>query len=202
MTDEFVIPEEQMIAERLAYEDDVRRDNERFRRLSDRDKRVAIAHDVIAYIKCGKLVAQRRVYIGIVPNALVATPDDPHYETSHFDGPTMNGHACICCGVGAIFAAAAERKLVDLRYDPSSKSSAAPAVMTIRNRLRPYFSNAQLGLIESAFEMSISFALNTSVTRAEAKRAVRLGDRYSCDSRARMLAIMRNIIRNRGTFRP
>lgn len=198
--------------------------NKQFAALSPAQKRVAIAHDVLEWLKLNKLQARFGTYL-----ALFKTPEAPPQgywdleksaqwrDERGFDvereQPVVNGGSCHACALGSVFAAAAERGCFALNNLEGAVNNEA------HKRLRPFFSPKQLNLIECAFERSSSFlypenqgvcgsALATTYDeRAEAKafgRAVELSandgftvdetDHYS--ARETAARVMRSIMQN------
>lgn len=174
--------------------------NQAFARLSDARKRVVVAQDVLDQLRARRFVAATGTYLGL--------PDEVGEKFTHFDGPTpqvgvhevLSGVKCQVCGIGSLFVAAVDRanectvKDMDHSYDN-------PDFM--RGYLGEFFSEEQLVLIETAFEMDVVNALNTGLHRdhLEIEAAIAFGEK-SQDAKQRLKRIMQNIIMNKGTFRP
>ena len=195
--------DEWRMAEKLARQAD---ENARFAALPDDKRRVAIAQDVLKWLKTAKLLAEKQRYIDAPPEV-------------ENEG-VINGYSCQACALGSLFAVAAERKLID------SRVSSYLAGYEIRADLSPYFDEVQLGLIEIAFEGPMNTNSETSDTGApsdahEAAGAtsvrwgevaddsktdeIRAAEKFNKNvrnPRTRMERIMRNIIANRGEFKP
>lgn len=175
------------LARKLAAEElAVHRRNATFQALSLEERRVTIAKDVIDWLDAKKLTARSGVYLRT--EAL---------------GSRVNGSTCTACAVGAIFACAVERadtvKLVgEASYDDEENDGMEYTPDSIREQLAPYFSQEQLALIESAFEKS-SFGSDYVDNPDLLERAI---DYTSGSASVRMRQIMKNIIRNNGTFIP
>ena len=125
----------------------------------------------------------------------------------------LEGAECTVCGIGAAFVAAVKRAddlelkdllnntrcSWDLQYHPEEFSDSA----AMRRYLRKYFLRRDIALIECAFEQSNGFARHEGVgcNDPEVDRAVSFGVKFSEDE-DRLLAIMQNIVDNKGRFRP
>lgn len=178
----------------------VAQDNLEFAKLGARQKRVAIARDVISAIKAGIIDVQHGVYLRTHGNEL---NDDGYIEK--FD-------SCTACALGSMFATCVVKRPV-LSLDVNdvmipARTGANDDAM--REALSPYFSEKQLRLIESAFEMDDFMGADDDVEYdeddnvryvGELGRAIAFGERYSSDKN-RLIAIMNNIIENNGTFKP
>lgn len=177
-----VLPEEWAKARETAH---LAAKNLAFAKLSPAKKRVAIARDVLKALRLQKLIPSTGTYVFQV------APGD--------NGQSLDGGKCTVCALGGLFACATDRGVGSLRTVLGNNSFlAAP----IRATLGQFFSWEQLGYIEAAFEMRAGWA------------AVEGTDPYALLPRAyeaaewctgwaaeeRMVAIMRNIIRNGGTF--
>lgn len=146
---------------------------------------VEIARDVIRLMKAKKLVARTMTYL---------TLDSP-IPTGTKELQTLieqDDFKCYVCAIGGLFVSlVAKENACPIRWGPElgRQFGRVPTIPQfrqdgMRRRLRKYFSREQLGLIEAAFE-----------------RSIRFGYKYD-DPSDRMIAIMRNIIRNQGEFKP
>ena len=155
-----------------------------FYRQTKAQKRVTIAKDVLKWLDTKKVRASPGVYLDVYDGKELVT-----------EGDTVNGYKCEACALGAIFACTVERAKA-ARSGGFNVSSGH-----MRSRLGPYFERDQLAAIENAFEQ-------TSVIPTEASTGTWSpqyeGADFSADSSPtrRMRAIMKNIIRNNGTFIP
>jgi hypothetical protein len=108
---------------------------------------------------------------------------------------------CGCCALGAIFVSAVER-FNGVRVGVNMDSCRVFGFDDIKRPLRRFFSAEQMKLIEIAFEVGGGYFLHKKFKPAELGLAARnFGFRYD-DPEQRMVAIMRNIIRNDGEFKP
>lgn len=183
------------------------KDNLAFAKLPKAQKRVAIARDVIAQVKLGMIDVQQGKYLGDV----VKVEDD--------NGNVVGVEKCTACALGSLFACAVNKPALKLDLDdalPAYGYSGADDD-SMREQLGDVFSEDQLRLIESAFEMDDFLEGDDSkyqdvieddgtwtgetVFKGRLKKAVDFGERYTSDKR-RLIAIMENVIENNGTFRP
>jgi len=140
--------------------------NAAFRKAGKAAKRVMIAQDVIAFVKVDKLLATTGTYCA------PTTKDAPYAS-------------CYVCGVGSLLVAATYRE-----------GEAIESEDDVFDRLRPWFSEKQLLLIEEAFECWDDFAPGCwGKFRGSYWPA-------GYTSQQRLLSIMRNIVRNGGEFVP
>lgn len=172
------------------------RDRERrFKRMSKARKRVAIARDVIEQIRIRKIVPEEKTWVN------VCEWKNGRPEGEDLRQALIKAKECSACALGAIFVCSVFR-------DPGERVSGISNTYyyehevggadDIHNKLRKYFTNKQLRMIELAFEEGNGWAF-TEDSRDE--DAVRFGMQFSSPAH-RMEAIMNNIIDNNGTFNP
>jgi hypothetical protein len=152
---------------------------------SKAEQRVAIAKDALAWIKAGALIPSKGTY--------VSPEHDPRYtpETQGLQLRDINLGKCYVCAQGALFLAKA------FRYDNVLATELHGGRMPA---LLEHFEPKQLMLIEYAFEDWSSIAdIDIGVGST---RAIRRFVKRHPYSDKRMSAILRNIIKNNGTFRP
>lgn len=152
--------------------------NARFEAMTPEQKRVHIAWDTIQQIEKGWITVQRGTYLG--------------WDGEETADNYKAGEECRACALGSIFAACIARPELKLTYEPEYADDDNEQ----RDALSPYFSVEQLLLIESAFEKD-DFTYGDDAWEA----AVEFGQRYTSD-KDRLLAILKNIIANNGTFVP
>jgi hypothetical protein len=195
--------------------------NQQFRALPPAEKRVAIAKDVLKWLRAGKLTPCPGSYMG---------PLDPNITD------VVNGFTCQACAIGAVFACSVEHgeaggtvvHYLDGQWDdagqwvPDRQPVGFDGTAMV-NRLGGLFTPAQLRLMEAAFEGRYNTRigdlcrdLGRSEGDAAVKRAWALfeknksvlepdggqGPRYQAAARRRLVAIMKNIIANGGEFKP
>ncbi len=157
-----------------------------FKKMTKAEKRVAIAKDVIANLKTRQLKPLSGTYFSI------AAGDEFDLQTA-----LAKGAECTVCALGGLFACAVPYKNGDMGAVDIHNG------MVIINYLRGIFEKKQLDLIETAFEKKLMGDPYPFATREAEQNhpAVRFGKKYP-GHKARMAAIMQNIIKNEGTFKP
>jgi hypothetical protein len=178
---------------------------ERSRRL----KRIKVAKDVIAQVRAKKFVAEAGVY-GLF-EGVESTPENK--QSSSLRRLAKKAKKCTVCALGSVFVSASrvleDQKVSIYFYNENEGESDVDAFSggDVHEALGDLFGHDQLGLIESAFEMSAHHArwaddgYGVAVDKKVIDRAVAFGDRYGTD-RGRLIGIMNNIIKNDGTFVP
>lgn len=168
--------------------------NLRFAKLPPEKKRVAIARDVLGALALKKFIARTGAYVD-------------NFEPGDNDD-TLDGGKCEVCALGAVYACATDRGLASMRAVQGTNANAT----TIRGTLGAFFSWEQMGYIEAAFERAAGWAavegtpankLSGSWTRYDRLPRAEEAANWAYhlhDATERMEAIMRNIIRNKGTF--
>lgn len=160
--------------------------NKRFEAMMPCEKRIAIAKDVIAQVRSQKFVAEQGTYIrakGYKYEDRVAHKDKVD-ELLQIEGVTCN-----VCAKGAVFMSYV-MKTGGCDVSDANHSG----THTIAHKLKDIFDSDQLDLMESAFERS-------PFGRCDPGDAVRFGRKYG-NSHDRLIAIMENVIENKGTFKP
>ncbi len=158
------------------------RSNQEFLALAPADRRVLIAKDVLKWLRAGKIRAETGTYLeGYDPVTGKSTEKEPD---------RVDGGSCTVCALGAVFACTVER-IGGLEGFWSYRSADS-----IRGELGDHFDGEQLRLIETAFEQN-DFTLDSSVVVVSAAIHFATGG-----PRKRLVAIMKNIIENGGTFCP
>jgi len=168
------------------------RRNKAFRRLSDGEKRVTIAGDVLDQLDAKRFVPTFGTYLE-VPFSV---------ETKFYDGnlkvdEVLSGVTCEVCGIGSLFVAAVDRAnacTVDDMQSPSDDEF-------MREYLGEWFSREQLEMIEAAFEGRQIWILGFSSIKDSFKKCVRFTSRVKSPE-GRLRKIMRNIVENKGVFVP
>jgi hypothetical protein len=201
--------------------------NEEFAALTPAQKRVAVAQDVLLWLRTKKLLPRAGTYLKVLEPATAPVRDyltDIHIPTSTV--VKVNGNSCHACALGSVFAAYAERGAANIGDAWLSRGFDTFA-QAMHSKLGDVFSSEQLTLIECAFERSSCFEyaggeeLSGEAKDAAAQfgwRVARSVPDFEWDETgdysdaefaherqvdARVLrAIMNNIIDNGGTFIP
>lgn len=178
------------------------------------EKRVAVAKDVLAQIKAKKLKAKSGVYVRAKLSFVPKGGED--VQTLLKQGQITS---CSACALGSAFLSYA--RLYDNvkveRYgefrperdtfsynDATGEYGLAASILADRPNvtLGPLFGRPQMELIEQAFEAKNSDWFPDGEAPEKALLAAEaFGKRYSRNE-DRLVAIMRNIVRNKGTFKP
>lgn len=170
--------------------------NTAFAKLPREKQRVQIAKDVLVSLKLGEFVAGSKyltfgnIYKNRSSDKVTAAPTT---DLSH----VLEKATCTVCGIGSLFCSAVKRA-DNLPFSGVSDFRGAVSMdrMRVIGYLAPYFTSEELGEIEFYFECS-----NTG--HAEAMYNLAISKEWDDKTpRARMSAIMRNIIKNKGAFVP
>lgn len=185
--------------------------NEHFNKLSDSEKRVEIAKDVIKQLKNRTIIANTGVYCNFEYDNI----SEDLYKSdvrSNFD--KLKSLECNVCALGAIL----------VSNTKFNNGFSFKQLNNVRNdniiSLLDYFTDSQLTLIEFAFE---SWNIEDLINNYEINKGIYCGKDYTkldltyeqiekaCDfnsdihedeAEERMIRIMKNIIKNEGEFIP
>lgn len=162
---------------------------EQFALLPSAAKRVEIAKDVIMHLETDKILAMHSGYASI-PD--VFNIRKWSLDTDVRDVINAAQHPCAVCALGAIFIADVIKRdnLSIAKYESMSGST------NVRDKVKDYFEDEQLSLIETAYEKTCMGAILPN-----SWEAVAFG-RSIQSANERLVAIMENIIENYGTFVP
>lgn len=157
-------------------------------------KAVTIAKDVISLLNMHLIKAKTGDYV-----SLVASEEEWDIKSLQKilkkRSKTKNPKPCFTCGIGACLVARIWKKN-NFNIDSDNFYTDRGAV---EDGLKDTFSERELDLIESAFEMIVG-SMDGNI-EYEQWDAVRFGKQYKSD-RNRLIAIMNNIIENKGRFIP
>lgn len=182
--------------------------NRRFEKMSDAQKRVRIAKDVIEHIKAGFLKPANSGYLTLSRAVEKEFTKDLYrgdYSTLEEDkAPAKPLHqlfqkseSCTVCGIGGVFVAAVVRADKCTVDDMGSVDNDD----YMREYLGAWFDIDQLGLIESAFEYDPSFGQRYEMSNNDDTCHAAAGFGYAFKNPSqRLLAIMENIVENDGQF--
>jgi hypothetical protein len=165
------------------------RTNKRFKAATKAQKRVMIARDVIKRLEADQYRASQGTWLRIPVHADLG--DDAQQQLTQ-------GMQCQCCALGAVFASCTvfndNQTVGVMAGEAVLMSNIVGGRKKASNGIMSLFSGEQLELIESAFERGYG-------TYDGTRLSVAFGERYKY-SLPRMIAIMKNIIKNKGTFKP
>ena len=189
---------------------EIARRNRKFKAAVVAEKRVLIAKDVIAQVKAGRF----KVASGHWVASLTRSGSD--LSVDRFEGDEsvqklfLEGDIpkCECCALGAMFMSCTlynnkttAIELEDVRFSFSDYVEEG----SFTNGLSTFFSKDQLKLIESAFEGNVGhFELDVGILEGvelDGDKTSKWMDRLPNDKK-RLVAIMENIIKNKGKFVP
>lgn len=168
-----------------------------FSALTPGQQRVMIASDALARIEVGTFTPQSGTYLefrGFPPFEGATASINP--------GKVGAKHGCTVCALGACFVASFERCPKQVTMSLSSRGESTLAEITdaaIKRELQGIFSSEQLSLMETAFECDSAFS-ETGDSEISSTAAA-FGSQFKSD-KARLRAILENIIENCGEFIP
>ena len=164
--------------------------NDRFNALPHNKQRVEIAKDVLKWISLGKLKPTAGSYLWI-PNKKTRIVKTNNPEGSFQDLVMRDSFKCDVCAKGALFVCAVARKDKVLNNNTRGMNNSS----ILAEKLGGVFSAEQLALIEAEFEGSM---LDSDFDDPGFMPSLS----KSLSDRMRLIAIMQNIIKNNGTFKP
>ena len=163
--------------------------NEQFAAATPAEKRVTLAQDVIMQLNAEMITAEQGTYLSL------------HDE---------NSLKCDACALGSLFICAVSKPALALEIDELVDMDDRESM---HDHLEGICERTQLDMIETAFEMDSFMDLDCEdgsdeeFEEAEANhealvnRVIEFGTRFD-DDKARLIAIMENIVANKGTFVP
>jgi len=177
--------------------------------LSAAAKRIAIAEDILKQIKAKQYNIESGTWLNINPVDMEENLKNTT-KAEMLQNVLLGGkHAvimeappakCTCCAVGAACASAIRLFNQDsLRGSPKYGYEIARYSEGIKI-LNKYFPLAQVDLMEAAFEMRTD-THHKHANQADIDDAVKFGEEYNYDT-DRLVAICKNIIKNKGNFKP
>ena len=183
-----------------------------FEKLSPSQKRVTIAKDVIAQIKLGRYIADSGSYIANINFKNNLGDDEMHNKDIKKNFGKIK--SCTVCAMGACLMSATKfaNKLSFGDVGDSVRDLVNDKVKDLFSKL---FSPEQLLLIETAFEgggddtdgdSRVAYDLfDLDRNQFEGSDFLQPSDEFRnnyYESEKRLIAIMENIIKNKGTFKP
>lgn len=168
----------------------IEKNNTKFTKMSKAQKRITIAKDVIASLRLGKFNASPGTYFSLA---------DKNYreeEARPSDNQALlldTAISCEVCAIGAIFASkvrSGNKCNLDLGGSPDDN--------ILINNLKGIFTEKELRIIETAFEGEAQSNMVNDNIEIEAANWFRNNHPDKDDKR--LIAIMKNIIKNKGTF--
>lgn len=167
--------------------------NKAFNNASAEEKRVLIAKDVLKQVGKGRIVPTSGSWV-YIPDTFVA--EDASFQEEFLKESKSDIKTCECCALGSMVVSCTLFKN-DASID-DVEDGASPGGKVFNKNLKPFFSKYQLKLIEIAFETGYGYYTPMTDTEFAAER---FGHKFKEDDK-RLIAIMKNIIKNKGTFIP
>lgn len=176
--------------------------NKKFWALPAAKKRVAVAKDVIRQINNGFYNPKTGTYF---------RPDDFKGDIEAENAVKLDvalteignrGGHCTVCGIGGCFVSLArlgDKIKTEAAFGELVEAGDEPSDYFMKRKLRKIFSSTQLSMIECAFEM---YDGHGDAHYQKRELAADWGNELNLDSRNRLIAIMKNIIKNKGEFIP
>lgn len=181
----------------------LRKKQKQFSKMSIVEKRIAIAKDVIARIKLNQFIPEQGVFCVVDGSSLrgFEGTTDKGEPISEVCDIVNSKQPCQVCAKGGLFMSyigyVDNFKIEDLHYGTKASVSLKSTEMKSLSKI---FSQKQLSLIETTFEGS-SYSWNLELSDTEKEKCNNFEGEFYDDSN-RLIGIMRNIIRNKGTFKP
>lgn len=179
-----------------------------FSKLSKADQRIAIAKDVILSLRRGQYIAETGRYVNLDEIEIKKDAFDVHYDTKLDIQKTLNKvKMCPVCALGACILSLTRFKN-KLKWGDVGMNGAAMDSPRTKKLFSSLFSPEQLLLIESAFEgynpgsdriADQLFDFN-DLTDEQISKVEEFRYRYD-EPNDRLVAIMKNIIKNKGIFK-
>lgn len=189
----------------------LKKEKDAFKKMSKAEKRVAIAEDVIAQIRCETYVPTSGTYVEINASSKAADKGFDVYSMNTKPADLMMQEGMLSCNVcakGAMFLSHVRKDVDSCTIDQARRGADE---RHIEHELTDLFSEEQLDMIEAAFEGQADFYTDNHGEDTDddgdvlptdpGMKAERFAERYS-DDQKRLIGIMRNIIKNKGTFKP
>jgi hypothetical protein len=175
--------------------------------MTPRQRRVAIAQDVIDRINEGQLsIESDKAYLlwehSKLPNAVLAKSVSKRRVNQLYKECTVCARGGMLLSRVAVFNSLSleEMGINQSEYDYDYDGSYSINGEYTAKVLRGAFTEKHLSLIEAAFECGIHYAINAGYSHKKANEAVCFGFEHDNDEE-RLLAIMQNIV-DHGSFRP
>jgi hypothetical protein len=183
--------------------------SKRFDSLTKAEQRIAIIEDVLSQIDAGRYIPHGNVWIAFSYDEIKEIDGDVQLRTA-FKKEQLTD--CDVCANGSLLMSLIlfknDFKVGDLPNGTSLyyairtswQANAKIEVTSVGKRLHKYFTPKQLRLIEIAFEMGEGF-FKVDATSVKERKAVSFGETYHSHSE-RLIAIMENMLKNDGIFKP
>lgn len=162
---------------------------ETFNKKTKAQQRVIIAKDVLLRINDDKIIPTQGRFCKLP--AKIAEDNSASLQ----DFMNKNKKHCYACGKGSLFMSFVGIKNEFTRGDIYGGENINSSAMIALSKI---FTPQQLALIETAFE-KVYYYWNVGLTVTQKTKAIEFGKKFKYPS-GRLIAIMKNIIKNKGTF--
>jgi hypothetical protein len=186
----------------LQAEIKIEQNNKKFYKLTKAQQRVHIAKDVLLQLKSKKFIASKGCYIS--SNELENKINE--HDSIELKSLLPTIASCEVCAKGSLFLSEVMNRN-DFKVGRDEEDFNTIGISKISRRLNDIFTDNQLDLIETAFEKRVivddnnylqgHFGDYTNV----ANKAIEFGEKYKTDN-DRLVAILKNLISNKGAFKP
>lgn len=177
-----------------------------FSRLKAAERRIAIAKDILKQIKAQNYNIRQGMWLEIDPTQSPGVEENSNILQAALLGgkktivTTARPANCTCCAVGAACASAIRLFNRDSLEGNVSDGFEMKDYQQGMSILSKYFTESQVDLLEAAFEQRTDSHHQTADGYSLAK-ASEFGWEIDDDTE-RLVAICKNIIKNKGTFKP
>ena len=209
---------------------EIERRNEIFKNATPAEKRVLIAKDVLALIKAKKITPASGTWVEFYTKSEYLAVEDKSFREAVFDGEIETCDCCALGSIMTSCTLFKNKITIGDAMDREALSFDAISHDFVADKLglQKLFGKKQLALIEIAFEQgagfySVDYTLTriklgditkkeavqelreeteiSDITLDEVEKAYKFGSKYN-DEDKRLVAIMKNIVKNKGTFNP
>lgn len=170
----------------------IRVNKDTFNSLTASQKRVAIAKDVLKQIKLGVFRAKTQSYIDF--NGYNSMPDTSISLQKVIEDRKIE---CKVCAKGALFCS-----LVVFKNKIDIRGAYWLTEGDIVSRFKGIFSEHQLDMIENAFERKMINTHGNERKNEQLRKSVNFGNTHGESDEETLIAIMKNIVKNSGEFKP
>jgi hypothetical protein len=181
--------------------------NRKFAKSSAGQKRVIIAQDILDQLKAQVYKPETGYYVRDLRVKDGSNPATRYNRRLDLRSNLDQIESCEVCALGACLMSST-RFANTLKISDVARVERISKIPRARTLLGELFLPQQLLLIEEAYEAfnrpGLRFARSAfdfEMTHGQCEKAINFGLRYK-DNLKRMTAIMRNIIKNKGTFKP
>ena len=204
-------PVKKKLTKAQKLQQEIARRNKLFEKASPAQKRVLIAQDVIAQLKADRLMAENGTWTDMSAAGKAQLDIDASFQQTFLEN---TGVKCECCAVGSLFIGCAlfANKISNGEIrDNWELGDQLFEHRRFENGFDKLFSRKQLGLIETAFEGTTHFFTDDEWTGTEGASVSSAAERAAWDfhnqyrelpAKTTLIAIMENIVKNNGTFKP